>query len=656
MKSLLSLWSSLANEAARLCCTSATRDITTVTRRFEHEGISFLAISLADYGKAIQKWLDHGQVGPRSDCPGFHRDKKTGLPRLLGGFLVRVFEPGSGMLLDDPDVEAIIALRLLTLSFSKIALQQREAPRHKGAPRSLGNREVVTPARQRKAMSEFIQCELEVKESDANLSKAKEAEFCRISDLLFRDLFSRVDSDVFYERLFPKHGPGATADRVSSNKKWHQQVWTTRLERVIPYGEYALPNWSYYDQMDEVDFLEPGQERPVRVITVPKTLKAPRIIAIEPTAMQYAQQGILRSILDALFEDDFLSRVIGITNQDPNREMARMGSLHRDLATLDLSEASDRVSNQHVRLMLRNHPHLLEAVDAARSRKADVPGHGVIRLAKYASMGSALCFPFEAMVFTTLCFMGISRELSNPLCQREDFQSFAGRVRVFGDDIIVPTRHVLSVVSRLDDFGYRVNRGKSFWSGSFRESCGREFFKGQDVSIVKVRQGLPTRQQDATEVISLVSLRNQLYQFGYWETCARLDSYLEKLLKHYPVVEPGSSVLGRESLLGYQVDRYHPNLNSPLVRGYYVQAKAPRDSLDGSGALLKCLHRMEARTRQGYDHRFPPVESDPTLDFLHRQSWDSPSPDMDHLERSGRPKRVDIKLGWRSPISVGVAG
>jgi hypothetical protein len=652
MKSLISLWSSLANEAARLCCTSATRDITTVTRRFEHEGLSFLAIALADYGKAIEKWLDHGHVGPKSDCPGFHWDSRTGLPRFLGGFLVRVFEPSSGVLLDDPDIEAIIALRMLTRAFSKIAFIEAPA---RGAPRVARSRKVVSPRRERIAMSEFIQCEQEVKESDARLSEADKAEFCRISDLLFADLFSRVDSDVYNLRLFPKHGPGATADRLTSNQKWRQQNWTTRLERILPFGEYALPNWSYYDQLDEVDFLEPGQETPVRVITVPKTLKSPRIIAIEPTAMQYAQQGILRSVLDALFEDDFLSRVIGITDQDPNRVMARMGSLHGNLATLDLSEASDRVSNQHVLLMMRNHPHLLEAVQASRSRKADVPGHGVVRLAKYASMGSALCFPVEAMVFTTLCFMGISRELSTPFRSRKDCKSFARQVRVFGDDIIVPVDHVLSVVSRLENFGYRVNRSKSFWTGKFRESCGREFFEGQDVSIVKVRQGLPTRRQDATEVISLVSLRNQLYHFGYWQTCALLDTWLSRLLKYYPVVEPGASVLGRESLLGYQVDRYHPNTNSPLVRGYYVRAKAPRDPLGGPGALLKCLHKMEARSRQGFDHRFPIDGIDPTSEALRQTLADMPFADGEHLERSGRPKRVDIKLGWRSPTSVGVA-
>ena len=646
MKSLMSLWSRVAMEMATRCCTSATRDITTVERRVEHEGLSFLAITLADYGKAIQKWLDHGQVGPKSDVPSFRWDHRTGLPRFLGGFLTRVFDSSSGALLDDPDIEAIIALRQLTLMFSKIALP-REAL-SKGTPRSTGGISVVSADRESKAMSDYIQCEQDVKKSDAELSDRDIKEFCRVSDLLYSRLFTAMDRDVYYHQLVPKHGPGAVADRLSSNEKWNQRTWPSRLERILPFGEYSLPNWSFYDQLDKVDILEPGSEIPVRVITVPKTLKTPRIIAIEPTAMQYMQQGLLRSFLDALRKDDFLSRVIGIDDQEPNRQMAMAGSLSGELATLDLSEASDRVSNQHVRLMLRNHPHLLEAVQATRSRKADVPGHGVIRLAKFASMGSALCFPFEAMVFMTLALMGISRELSAPLSDRSSIRRYRQQVRVFGDDIIVPQRHVLSVVSRLETFGFQVNRSKSYWTGRFRESCGREYFNGHDVSIVKVRQVFPTRRQDASEVISLVSLRNQLYRAGYWQTVRWLDNRIRKLLKYFPDVEPTSSLLGRECFLGYQPERLHPDLHVPLVKGYYVETRAPRDPLDGPGALLKCLHRMETKTRQQPDRPYGRVRSVIT-DLIDSAIGGPPAVDDEHLERSGRPKHVSIKLGWREP-------
>jgi len=629
MKSLMSLWSMTANELAVRCCTSAILDIRTVENRVEHEGLSFLAISLANFGKATEKWLDQGFVVP-SDVPSFKKDRLTGLPVFLRGFLGRVFDTSSGVLLVEPDVEAIAAIRQLTLMFSKIALPQ-------DGPSGRSTR-VVTPRRERRAMSGFIQCEKDIKRTDSLLDPQYLTDFKRVSDLLFGDLFAKLDRDVHWQRLAPKHGPGAVADRLSSNAKYRMRTWTSRLQQVMPAEDYLIPNHHFRDDLnEELNVLEPGAELPVRVVTVPKTLKTPRIIAIEPAAMQYAQQGLLHCLLSAVKEDDFLSRIIGFDDQEPNRRMAMEGSLSGDLATLDLSEASDRVSYQHVRAMVEDYPDLLRMVDACRSRKADVPGHGVIRLAKYASMGSALCFPFEAMVFTTLIFLGIERELSTQLNRRK-LLKLAGKVRVFGDDLIVPRDYVLSVVGELHLFGYVVNASKSFWTGRFRESCGKEYYDGHDVSIVKVRQVLPTRRTDASGVISAFSLRNQLYWAGLWKSAAWMDDYLGRVVKYVPNVAPSSPLLGRESVLGYEYQGLHPNYHSPLVKGYYVVSKPPLDHLDGVGALHKCLldsdyvgFGLKARVYNPY-----PV--------------DVANVDEGHLERSGRPEHVSIKLGRRSPF------
>nr|URG15622.1 MAG: RNA dependent RNA polymerase [Leviviridae sp.] len=628
MKRLLSLWSTMADELAIGCCVSATRDIKTVASRVEHEGLSFLAITLADFGKVIQKWLDQGFVVP-SDCTSFRMNSRTGLPVFLQGFLGRVFDPCSGVLLDEPDIDAIFAIRELTLAFSKIA-----NPPLKEGPTS--DYQVVSRRREMQAMSDFIQCEYEVKRSDSLLDTQFLEHFKRISAMLFGDLFAKVDRDIYWGRHVPKHGPGATADRLSSNGKYNLRTWPRRLEKVFPSHAFLSVNLHHEDTRRGIDFVEPGEERPVRVVSVPKTLKTPRIIAIEPAAMQYAQQSVLRCILAAFREDDFLSRIIGFDDQDPNRSMAMRGSLRGDLATLDLSEASDRVSNQHVRALLEDYPHLHEAVQACRSRKAEVPGYGVIRLAKFASMGSALCFPMEAMVFATLIFMGIEQELSTPLDRRR-LLSLRDQVRVFGDDLIVPRDNALSVVDALSTFGYKVNISKSFWTGRFRESCGREYYDGHDVSIVKVRHVLPTRRQDATEVISAVSLRNQLYWAGLWKTARWMDNYMRKTIKVFPNVAPSSPVLGRESALGYEFQRLDPNTHGPLVKGYSVSAKIPQDHLEGSGALLKCLLRSSPEMGSFA------IEAPPIL------QWREPSVDDEHLERSGRPEHVGIKLGWATP-------
>jgi hypothetical protein len=641
LKSLTSLWSCIAKELAIRCCVSATRDIKTVTSRTEHEGLSFLAITLADYGKVTQKWLDRGFVVP-SEASAFHKASGplTGLPPFLGGFLGRVFDPCSGVLLDNPDIEAIYAIRQLTLMFSKIALPELT---RKGKFQKRGGRRVVSANRERLAMSEFIQCERDVRAYDELLDSSFLEDFKRMSYVLFGDLFAKVDRDIYWGRLTPKHGPGAVADKLTSNGKYNLRTWTARLQRVLPAEEFLIPGFSFKEELGlGSNITEPGSELPVRVITVPKTLKTPRIIAIEPTAMQYAQQAILRSILDAFKEDSFLSRVIGFDDQEPNRRLARLGSLSGDLATLDLSEASDRVSNQHVLAMMEDFSHLRAAVQATRSRKADVPGHGVIRLAKFASMGSALCFPMEAMVFTTLIFLGIERESSTSLSREAMINRFSERVRVFGDDLIVPREYTLSVVDELSTFGYKVNIDKSYWIGRFRESCGREYYDGQDVSIVKVRQVLPARRTDANGVIAAVSLRNQLYHAGLWQGARWMDDYLRNTLKgNFPNVAPTSPLLGRESFLGYEYRRMDPNTHSPLTKGYYVRANPPADKLDGSGALLKCLLRLGVPP--GFGLKRP--DRRPYL-----PAFDAANVDAEHLERSGRPEAVSIKLGWRQPF------
>lgn len=600
MKSLIALWQTLAHELGGLCHVSTARDYKTVASRFEHEGLSFLTISLTDFGKDLEKGLDRGRVD-HDLFRGFNR--LGGLPRFLGGFLDRVFDRGTGRLLDDPCGDSIYAIRQLTLLFGKISLP-------------------CSDARNERALSRYIECEKEVREGDRNLPSSSLDEFGRVSLLLFGDVFATADREVYNGTLIPKHGPGSTADRLRGNAKFTQLEWTERLEQQFPYGDYCLPNWRFNYLLDATDFLEPGRERPVKVILVPKTLKTPRIIAVEPTCMQYAQQALMEVLVRELETDNTVSGMLGFSDQMPNQQMAEEGSRTGRLATIDLSEASDRVSNQHVRRLLQHFPHLHDAVDACRSRKADVPGHGVIRLAKFASMGSALCFPFEAMVFLTVVMMGIQRAHKRQF-SRKDIKSYAGKVRVYGDDIIIPVDCMSSVIRALEEFSLKVNVDKSFGTGMFRESCGREYYRGRDVSITRVRSVLPSSLKDATEVIAVVSLRNRLYEAGLWKTAFWLDDGIGPLLGgRYPYVHQNSPVLGRVSFLGYDTERLSPDTHSPQVKGHVVYSKPRASMATGEGALLKW--------------------------FLKR--GDEPFADRDHLVRSGRPDAVRTKLRWARSV------
>lgn len=430
MKRLLLLWQRTAADAAVQCCTSATHDINRVASRCEHEGLSFLTLTLPALGKEFERALDQGRV---TDALLSYTGQKRGFPVLFQDFLQLVFARDGGRLLDEPSPEAIQAIRQLTLMFGKVRLPCRDT-------------------RVTKAFDDFVECEQQMKAAEFQLSLDDLSEFGRISDMLFADAFSRLDLDVYDGVIVGQHGPGATADKLRGNAKFNQREWTDRLEEYFPAMENLIPSYRFIPDLDDLQWLDPGSERPVRVVSVPKTMKTPRIIAIEPTCMQYMQQGLMVRLVKYLESNNLTRGMIGILDQFPNQELAREGSLTGELATLDLSEASDRVSNQLVTTMLGHFPHLSGAVQATRSVRADVPGHGIIPLVKFASMGSALTFPIEVCVFLTLIFVGIQKSLGRRLTPR-DVASLRGQVRAYGDDLIVPVTAVPSVVETLELYG-----------------------------------------------------------------------------------------------------------------------------------------------------------------------------------------------------------
>lgn len=609
------LWKEVAYEYATICHTSAALDYKKLESRTEHEGVSFLTITLPTLGKALEASLESGVWVPDL-CESFTH--KGGLPLFLRGFLERVFDTSSGRLLPEPCIDSISAIRQLTLMYKKILLP-------------------VSERRTRDAMQGFMEVEEEVREWDW-ISSDQIERFERMVLLLWSDVLSAVDRKIYNGAIIPKHGPGVTADRLLGNKKYSQVEWPLRLERVFEYIEYALPNLDYRFEADRVTFLESDTERPVRVISVPKTLKTPRIIAIEPTCMQFMQQGVKDALVQEIESEvvEGNSRhnlgygFVGFSNQDPNREMAREGSCEGNLATLDMSEASDRVANEHVMTLLARWPHLDEAVQATRSTKAHVLGYGEIQLSKFASMGSALTFPIEAMVFCTAVFMGIEKSLNRQIT-REDVLSFSGKVRVYGDDIIVPVEHVLCVMDELQALGFKVNMSKSFWNGKFRESCGGDYYDGHWVTPVYVRRVFPTSRKDVSEIESLVSLRNQLYLAGLWRSTSLLDSRIARVLPHFPIVEPSSTILGRTSFLPYRVEKVSAQTHTGLVRGYVSRYKLDNLSVDGFDALYKCL--AKPTTMLEWFSIFFPEDRDPK-----------------HLERSGRGRASGMKLSWRPPF------
>lgn len=604
MKSRSEIWLCALKELGSQCSVSTQRDAETLASRISKEGDSFLMVALPTFAKDLERSLSIGRI-PKDAFVGFGRQRFTiwskpdgehadwfetsaasGAPKFLGGFLDLLFmrelhlnahqtsmnaglsgswvwEPR--LRLDvDPELQAdaIAAIRQLCLMFGKEKERCSDSVvKAAFAAFRETDKELDAP---------FLDGRADVLFEGGLLDHVK-----KTVSIVFGGPLSEIDKMIYDGDLIPKHGPGKTADYRIGNQKWMQTVWHDRLEYLFPYLEMVLPNARHHYLLNQVEFRAPSEELPVRLVDVPKTHTTPRLIAIEPTCMQYVQQAISIPLRDLLERDSRSKHFIGFAEQWPNQAMAQIGSEDGSFATLDLSEASDRVANWHVEELFADFPHFLEGIQACRSTTAKLPSGEVIPLLKFASMGSAMTFPIEALVFSAIALSACVKADSLPQTM-SSYRKYIDRVRVYGDDIIVPTDKAEIVIETLETFGYRVNRNKSFWTGEFRESCGKEYWKGMDVSIVRFRKRLPTSRRDVDELVSTVATRNLLFQAGLVHTAALLDDVLEPILKWFPYVAETSPILGRIHPLGYyQVDGLHGDYQSPVTRGWVVKPKIP---------------------------------------------------------------------------------
>jgi len=202
-----------------------------------------------------------------------------------------------------------------------------------------------------------------------------------------------------------------------------------------------------------------------RFTTVPKDCTKNRGIAIEPSINVFYQLGIGRVIRARLKRAGINLR----DGQEIHRRLACEASIKGHLATLDLSNASDTISRNLVKLLLP--PRWFEALSDLRSTKTLFKGNWRL-LEKFSSMGNGFTFELETLLFLGLI---LACDITG-----EKLQSGVN-VFVFGDDIIIPTDFSKAVISALKFSGLTVNSSKSFYTGPFRESCGGDFFEGVDV-------------------------------------------------------------------------------------------------------------------------------------------------------------------------------
>jgi hypothetical protein len=205
-----------------------------------------------------------------------------------------------------------------------------------------------------------------------------------------------------------------------------------------------------------------------RYSTVAKNETTDRSIIVEPTINSFFQQGLGGMIRARLMK----ACGVDLNDQSTNQRLAKLGSLTDDLATVDLSSASDLISKDLVQDLLPEE--WFWWMNLTRSRRVFIDGQWVT-MEKFSTMGNGFSFDLESLIFYALTWAVTVRRGYNPFW-----------VNVFGDDIVVPSAVEEDFKQVFQNCGFKVNTEKSYFAGPFRESCGHDYHLGENVRGVYI--------------------------------------------------------------------------------------------------------------------------------------------------------------------------
>jgi hypothetical protein len=502
------------------------RDLRQIEQRTASEGLSFLTKTLPSFYKHTLWCVEEGSWTP---IVGFKRQRKGPLPCFLGGLVRGLFEDDGSLKIARMSPYLGYIGQLCTF------LYKCEFP--------------YTKAQEAKRLRKFKEVEEELPEFMGRFSSETETILLNAIELA-RELFH--DFEV---TELPRHGPGAVADGAKAEEKYNFQ-FSDRIDEVFPYEEWFWPNlvyntpdygmyqWEsktrllrllYHDTDPDVDCKIP----PARGIFVNKDSRGPRYISAEPKELMWLQQAVGRSIMRFLEKHPLTEGTVNFSRQGVNARLALLSSISRKFATIDLEDASDRVSLALVRLLLPSR--LVRLLEACRSDSAVLPDGSLMRLKKFAPMGSACCFPIESVVFWLLATACVEYNTGR------DGAACKGQVYVYGDDIIIIKKHAPLLKKVFGDVNLVINERKSFVKGPFRESCGMDAIDGIDISTVKLRRAAPLGKADVSSIISWTETSNLLFYAGFWRTAQAVLSEVENHV-HVPYVPYQSGAFGKTGL------------------------------------------------------------------------------------------------------------
>lgn len=537
-------------------------DIATVMSRFGTEGLSFLTKTLPKLGKALDKGLEESLFSRPREFKSSTKDDCR--PAFMRVYFNRVFDE-NGKLLDDADPVAVSHVRQVCFFGYKVELPYKATE-------------------EARVISEFIRTEEEL---DFTLDTDGEATMAAASYIL-RDVFRDFD----HKDIVPRHGPGAVSTGERLEEKWEFSRLYNSIHQVYPYYQYMVVGGAreVEDRLEWYKSMQRLETGVAKVVLVPKDSRGPRLISCEPLEFQWIQQGLGRKMVGHLESHRMTGGQINFTDQMINRRIALSSSWKRTYATLDLKEASDRVSVRLVSGLFKECPDLLRALLACRTSSTKLPDGSILPLKKYAPMGSSLCFPVMATTVWALTVAFLCRKLD---ARPEE----VGRmVFVYGDDIIVPTKLARDCIQSLERFGLKVNRSKCCIDGYFRESCGMDAFKGIDVTPVRLHTPWTGRKSDGGCLASWVETANALSKLGYHDCSAKMFELVEGVYGKLPYVLETSPTIGRIAsslcdVIQQNAGRFRmkrdAQLHSVKIHGLYAQSGRVPSELDGWQRMLR---------------------------------------------------------------------
>lgn len=358
----------------------------------------------------------------------------------------------------------------------------------------------------------------------------------RVADVITAQ-FAFLDPDS----IVGNHGPGAVSDSPFREDKYTFPTWNQRLSRVFPFDYHAYANTRISAEVGAYvdDRMESQREAPAKLIPVPKSQDKPRLIASEPTANQFIQGGINKFLRDEIRRSS-IGISLHLEDQTVSQAMALQASNDSSLATVDLKDASDRLSCWTIERIFRKRVDILAAFAASRSAYlTDNVTQTNAMLRKYAPQGNATTFPTQSIVYAVLAiastmYGGPGKIARSSRAFLKQLETAATKVVVFGDDIIIPTYALPFLSSLLELCQLKVNGAKSHYSGNFAESCGMDAFHIWDVTPAYVRIIGDTATPDG--VASTVEVSNNFFRKGLFHTARVVESWIPpKYLRDIPV-------------------------------------------------------------------------------------------------------------------------